>query len=249
MPLIAEKKLGRVIVRPKKAVKPLEPSQEILELHRELEIHSKKKLELKINDNRSTMLSVKWEADRTRVSLHRIFLEAPDNVMQALACYIARGNVHLAPTIRVFIEENLKKLDYSHLVHHLKLTTQGQVYNLQTLYDSVNAEYFNSQLKLSITWFGNACKRNRSRLTFGLYHDQLKLIKIHRILDGVEIPEYLIKFIIYHEILHCVSPSYYDDKQVHHIHSKEFKALEKLYRHYEKAQKWIQDNKARLFLS
>ncbi len=247
MPLTSVTKIGRVRVRPKETLRSLVNPQEMIELHRELEAHSKNKLEIKINDNRSTMLSVKWEADRTRVSLHRIFLEAPQNVMEELACYIARKNAHIAPTIRAFIEESLRKLDYSHHVDPDKLKTKGRIYDLQQLYAKVNQDYFGGKLKLAITWFGNTNKRHRSKLTFGLYHSQLKLIKVHRMLDRKDVPPYLIEFIIYHEMLHFVSPSYYDSRGMHHIHSKEFKALEKLYRHYGEAQQWIQDNKARLF--
>ncbi len=111
-------------------------------LQQQLEDSSGKKLKLKINDNRSTMLSVRWEPDYTKVSLHRIFLEAPQNVMQALACYISQEDKSIAPTVKAFIEDNLKKLDYSHQLDRSKLYSQGNVYNLQKMYNDINSEYF-----------------------------------------------------------------------------------------------------------
>ena len=96
-----------------------------------------------------------------KVSLHRMFLKAPQNVMNALACYLRREEKSIAPAIRAFIEDNLKNLDYSHQLDHTKLYSQGHVSNLKHIYDDLNREYFRSKLNLSITWFGKFTQRNR----------------------------------------------------------------------------------------
>lgn len=213
----------------------------------ELENSSGMKLQLKINDNHSTMLSVKWEPDCTKVSLHRMFLQAPRNVMDSLACYLKREDEMISSSIKSFIEENVQKLDYSHLLDKKKMYTQGNLYNLQKIYDDLNEEYFHGKLKLSITWFGKRYQRNKTRVTFGLYHESLKLIKIHYMLDSPSFPEYLIYYIVYHEMLHHVCPSYYDKEGLHRIHSKEFKQKEELFKHYQLAQDWIRKNGINLF--
>ncbi len=207
------------------------------------------KLNLKINDNRSTMLSVKWEPDCTKVSLHRIFLDAPRNVMEGLACYLNRKDENFPRAVRNYIEENLKKLDYSHTIDKAKLKTQGTCFDLKRLYDQVNGEYFNGSIDLLITWFGNrqAKNRNLSKLTLGLFHDQLKLIKVNRYLDREVVPECLVSFVIYHEMLHYVCPSYVDEKGVHRVHSKEFRTLEEKFKQYDKVQEWINGNQMELF--
>lgn len=205
------------------------------------------KLKLKINDNRSTMLSVRWEPDCTKVSLHRMFLQAPRNVMQSLACYICQEDKIISRDIKVFIENGLKKLDYSHTVDKSKLYVQGYVYNLKDLYDELNEDYFRSRLKLFITWFGTKGQRNKSRVTLGLYHDQLKLIKINRLLDNPKVPDYVIAYVIFHEMLHHICPAYVDEKGMHRVHSKEFKIKETHYKHYDLAQKWIKEHQTNLF--
>jgi hypothetical protein len=218
-----------------------------ISLQEQLQLHLKNKLKLKINDNRSTMLSVRWEPDYTQVSLHRIFLNAPQNVMDALACYIHKKDKAVAPTVRAFIEDNWKNLDYSSQVDTKKLYTQGHVYNLKDIYNALNQEYFDGRLNLFITWFGKKNSQNKSQITFGLYYDPLKLIKINRLLDNRSFPDYVVSFIVYHEMLHHVSPSYYDEKGHHKIHSKEFKALEKRFQYFKQAQKWIKENQEHLF--
>lgn len=213
----------------------------------QLEMHAGMKLQLKINDNRSTMLSVKWLPDLTKVSLHRMFLEAPKNIMHELACYLRREYKSLTPNIKAYIETNIQKLDYSKELNPDLLSTLGRSYNLQKIYDQLNEEYFQGKLKLHITWFGKSKHRFRSRITFGLYHDPLKLIKINRILDHPSVPHYIVAYIIYHEMVHNACPAYVDERGVKHIHSKEFKQEEKKFRYYNEAQKWIKSNQEAFF--
>lgn len=219
----------------------------LFDIKSHLQANLNKKVELKLNNNRSTMLSVRWEPDCTKVSLHRMFLEAPKNVMDELACYVRQESKNISHSVRAFIEDRLKKLDYTHLVNPSKLTSSGNVYNLKTIYDDLNAEYFDSKLNLFITWFGKPQQKNRTRVTFGLYHDPLKLIKINRLLDSPTYPDYLISYVVYHEMLHHVSPSYYDERGVHRIHSKEFKDREVCFKYYDLAQNWIKEHTQYLF--
>lgn len=212
-----------------------------------LEIHAGIKLQLKINDNRSTMLSVKWSPDGTRVSLHRMFLKAPANIMKALACYLKREHKSLAPSIKAYIEDNLQKIDYSYQLDLNKLQTKGEFFDLKKTYEEVNKDYFNDQLKLYITWFGKAQRSSSNRITFGLYHDPLKLIKISRLLDQQHFPDYFVSYIIYHEMLHHVCPAFVDEKGMKHIHSRNFKEREREFRYYQLAQEWIKNNQKYLF--
>lgn len=213
-----------------------------------LESSSGIKLKLKINDNRSTMLSVKWEPDCARVSLHRMFLEAPQNIMDSLACYLRREDKIISSAIRNFIENSIRLMDYSHELNRSLLYSRGHVYDLKKIYNDLNAEYFNNKLDLSITWFGKDTKRSRSRVTFGLYYDPLRLIKINRMLDSFSFPDYFISYVVYHEMLHHVCPSYFDENGQHHIHTKEFKLREMKFSHFAMAQRWIKDNKTSFFL-
>ncbi|MBS4167868.1 hypothetical protein [Parachlamydia sp. AcF125] len=211
----------------------------IIHFQEKLETTSGKKLILRFNNNRSTMLSVKWGEPDCVVSLHSFFLEAPQNVMDALACYIKQEHKKIAPSIKTFIEDNLKKLDYSHQIDPSKLSTQGKFYDLQAIYNELNAEYFNGEVKAAITWYNKQSRKNSSTVTFGLYHHLLRLIKINRMLDASHIPAYFVSFVVYHEMLHEACPSYVDKKGINRIHSKEFREREVLFKDYFKAKKWV----------
>lgn len=201
-----------------------------------------KKLKLKINNNRSTMLSIKWEPGCTHVSLHKFFLKAPENVMDGLACYIRRKGKEMAPEVKKFIDDSTKKLDYSKCIDPENLVVKGKNYNLQKIMQELNQKYFDNKVRLNITWYGTPNKKNKSLVTFGLYEDILKLIKINRVLDNPKYPNYLVSYVIYHEMLHHVCPPYVDKLGRNRIHNKEFKAREVLFHEYDLAQEWIKKN-------
>ena len=139
-------------------------------------------VKLKMNDNCSTMISVRWEEEYTMISLHRIFMRASKKVIEALLKYIYRPNRSAYKVIRSFIDCESQNLDYSHKVKYKKLITQGDVYNLQDIFDEINEDYFNKELTTPITWYGTKTKNRQSSITFGQYHYAHKLIKIHRLL-------------------------------------------------------------------
>jgi predicted SprT family Zn-dependent metalloprotease len=116
----------------------------------------------------------------------------------------------------------------------------GQVYNLQEIYEQVNEEYFGAKLNLKITWFGRGETVPKTRITFGSYTPQLKLIKVNRLLDREYIPEFFVRYIVYHEMLHEAFPPKKRKRGTHHIHHSEFKEKEKAFPHYGEVKAFIQ---------
>lgn len=196
----------------------------------------KLRVDVIVNENRSTMLSLlEKKRDRVRLSIHHMFLDAPEEVISAIAQYV-RGS--RKPTgkeiiLRTFIHQKLSRLDGSHLVNKKKLSADGEVYQLDKLFSSVNKQYFGDRLDLQITWFGERRQEVKSRITFGQYYDHLRLIKIHRMLDDPFYPEFFVSFVIYHEMLHSVVPGYFNEKGQLRIHNSEFKKQEKAFAQYQ----------------
>lgn len=218
----------------------------LAEFQLELERALRKNVKLRINNNRSTMLSVKWEPECTKVSMHRFFLDAPKNIMDDLACYIKKESKQLTPDVKSFMEDRINQLDYTHELSHEHLHQIGSIYNLKEIMDQVNGVYFENSLDLNITWFQQQRKRYRSQFTFGLYQQPLRLIKVNRLLDRVDVPEYILSFVIYHEMLHHVFPSYCDGKGKRKVHHQQFKSMEKRFHAYDHAMEWIDMNRERL---
>lgn len=216
---------------------------------RKITKHLSIQLELVVNENRSTMLSLlKKKQGYARLSMHRMFLDAPEEVISAIAHYVrgtrkAEGNSLL---LRRYIQSNLPRFNYAHRIDKEKLITQGTYYDLQKIYEQLNKRYFDNRLDLSITWFGIRRPRKRTRVIFGQYYDHMKLIKIHRMMDSTFFPDYFVHFVVYHEMLHEVVPGHVDRFGIFRTHGKEFKRREKLFEHYERASAWEKEHRTAL---
>ena len=215
---------------------------------KQLEVYSGQKIKLRINNNRSTMLSVRWNPDMTSVSLHRMFLQAPQNVMEELACYIAKPKKGLSAAVKAFIEKGTQHLDYSAELDLTQLQTKGQVHDLLTVYSEVNQQYFGGELDLKITWAGLHRPRNRIRVSLGRYYHPLKLIRIHRVLDQHAVPDYVLAFIIFHEMLHHLYPPVVLKNGRNQIHHKAFYDHEARFEHFQRAQDWLHQQRALFFV-
>jgi len=204
-------------------------------------------LEIKINNNRHTLLSVVRRPEKIRISLHRIFLSAPQDIIEAIAAYVHGRKKRISPEVRAYIDAQREKLDYSHIIEPGKLSPQGRVCNLRVICNALNETYFEGKLDLHITWFGMASPKHRRRITLGLYYDTLRLIKIHRLLDTEMVPRYVLEFIVFHEMVHAICPSYTNEKGVSRSHDATFHAYEKRFRDYEKATVWIRNHQKSFF--
>lgn len=227
--------------------------QAVAQFKRKIAKHLKLRLDLVINENRSTMLNVlEKRRDSARLSMHRMFLEAPDTVISAIAHYV-RGTrrIHQEQNLvlRSFIQKSLQTYDYSTRIDQKKLIHQGRVYDVGLLYETINRQYFDGKLALKITWYGQWGKRSASRVIFGQYYDALKLVKIHRVLDDPFFPDYFVAFVVYHEMLHSVVPGYTDASGRFRTHGELFKQREKEFEHYAIASEWERKNRPLFFRS
>lgn len=199
---------------------------------------------IRVNDNQSTFLSVR-SGKNLRVSIHRIFAHAPYDVLKAVASFIQGEKRTTKACIQSFIRQN------AHLVssadHLIDLHPEGDTRDLRPLFDRLNEIYFQEKLSISLTWFGNKVPRNIARCTLGLYFDTLKLIKIHSLLDREEVPGYVLESVLFHEMLHAVCSGTMNKKGIAISHNPEFRKREREFCHYEKAERWIRENRHYFF--
>ncbi len=220
-----------------------------LALQEMLQALTKMQIDLTINDNRSTMISVLERKRRyARVSIHRMFLNSTNEVIIALADLVKnKKSKEQSRVIRHFIDQSSPEYEYKEKLDPNKLDAHGEFFDLNELHKQVNEQYFQSKLDLSITWFGNKNRRPKSQICFGLYQQPLKLIKINRLLDQESTPSYFIEYIIYHEMLHDVYRPETSSKGSRRIHTQKFKEKEKDFLHYNQAKDWENQFKKVIF--
>ena len=192
-------------------------------------------LNLIITDNATSMLSVRKKAENVTVRLHSMFLGAGSEICLEVAKLIKNGRCN-RQILGSFIRANNHLIKQKSPVNSLKRVT-GEHFCLQTIYDSLNSEYFDGAVFACITWGkSNSKKRVRMR-TMGSYNVGTNTIRINPQLDKKTVPAYFLEFVVYHEMLHA----YLGIKTRNgrrSIHSGEFRLHEKKFRHYAKAMEW-----------
>ncbi len=114
------------------------------------------------------------------------------------------------------------------------LAGKGKVYDLVPVFKRVNLRYFNGTLdQPRLIWSARSTIRR-----LGTYHPESDTITINRRLDDQDIPEYLLEYVMYHEMLHKKIGL----KEVNgrrYAHTKYFKTAERQFDHYNEAEEFI----------
>jgi hypothetical protein len=203
----------------------------------EIQKRSKKELSIKVAEYKSTYISVRRNPTSLKVSVHKLFLKAPDTIVDHLINYVVRRDKLSFIEIKKYAHNYFLNVDYSKFVKDENLTYIGNFYNLKQIFENLNKKYFNNSLDLKITYFETKY-RKYSHVTFGSYDNTLKLIKINKILDNINVPFYFIYYVVYHEILHHILKVDISENAKRTVHSKEFKILEKKFPYYKDAIDW-----------
>jgi hypothetical protein len=197
-------------------------------------------LRLRLTNNRSTMISSSRTRGRLEVRLHHMFLDADAATVGALARYVSRRDRRASATLGTFIENRRRQIAPPRY-RVPTLRTAGAHHDLATIGREVNDAYFGGSVDASVTWGRRPSlrRRRRSRRTIrlGTYCSDGKLVRVHPALDQPFVPRYFVAYIVFHEMLHHVMPMPMTAGR-RQVHTKEFKAREATFEHYERAIKW-----------
>ena len=204
-------------------------------LKRHLEERLGRPLVLVLTENASTMLSVRLHDGVPRIRLHRMFLNAGNEVLDEIASYMKKSKASM-PLFRSFVRENREWLAIKP-PKKVPLKTAGTYHDLRELHDAVNKEYFNGTIDAAITWGSRSPRSSVRRRTLGSYSERSHIIRINPVLDRKAVPRYFVAFIVYHEMLHAFLGTQPAGTR-RSVHSREFRKQEKLFHEYEKAMAW-----------
>jgi hypothetical protein len=192
-------------------------------------------------DNVRTMLSVKQGHGVYTFRIHHMFSDAPSVVVRALGQYAQRQDDAASEMLRRFIEINEPKIRTDRR-RRVTIDVAGRHHNLREIFDDLNEAYFGGAVKAQITW-GPRTKRKRGRVSIrlGSYTVEDELIRIHPVLDAVDVPVWFVAGVVFHEMLHELHEMpMVGGRRVYH--TREFKAAERRYEHYERCVLWERHN-------
>jgi hypothetical protein len=117
-------------------------------------------------------------------------------------------------------------------------TSRGRTYDLAKMYASINQEYFAGSLSQpELCW----SRRQAFRRT-GTYDLIRNCITISSALDAPDVPDYVVRFVLYHEMLHQEArlALMQDTNEKRDIHGKTFRTAERKFPQYEEASAYLE---------
>lgn len=214
------------------------------ELRRFLSEAAGRPLSLRMNDNLHSLITTTRDGSGPglRVSLHRMFLQAEGEVLDALAEFVTRPTPNARRIIRSFINTNRHLITEARgykAPRTVQGSARGRYYELESRARVLNERFFEGALKYRIIWGrGPRVHGRQSHVTLGTWNERQKMIRIHPMLDHPHVPSFFLDFIIYHEMVHILIPSKVDRGGRMQHHTDEFYARESRFPLYAEAHRW-----------
>ncbi len=199
---------------------------------------------LTVHDNRSTMVSFRRRPGVVHYRVHHMFLEAPEDVIRALAAFAGQARGRAArrraagSRIDAYVRTHRGRIAPP---RPARVDPRGRHHDLQAIFDRVNAEHFGGAVAARIgwgTWRGGARRRT---IKTGVYVQDARLIRIHPTLDRAQVPEFYVAAVVFHEMLHQVIPAV-DVNGRRVVHGREFRVRERAYPDHGRAKAWEDAN-------
>jgi hypothetical protein len=118
---------------------------------------------------------------------------------------------------------------------------KGKYYSLREIYQELNRDYFNNQIEIRRIGWG--LRKSKERL--GHYDPVHHSITLSPLLDTPRVPKYVVRYIVYHEMLHAIFEDNPSSGYRRH-HPAEFRRAEKSYPDYASAKKFLREHARRL---
>lgn len=173
-----------------------------------------------------------------RVTLHEGLLGAPPEVLRAVVCVVLRrGREDYQKIVRDYAAGE----DFLEIVAALELTTaavedftRGCTYDLEQVFDRVNAAYFGGKISRPKLLWNRIITRSR----MGHYDLLRDAVMVSITLDAPSVPDYVIDFVMYHELLHKqLGVNVVNGRR--NAHTPEFRAAERRFRRYVEARAFL----------
>ncbi len=192
-----------------------------------------------------------WE-----LRLHHRFKSAPHEVRDALATWLRAGKraTKAGPILDAWIHAEIASLPAPE--RKLVLDDQGLTHPLGEMAERLFRTEFKGDFephgslpRPRISWGRRTLSRSRRSLRLGSFEPTSRVVRVHPVLDQEAVPEWFVRFVLKHEILHAVIETYRDrsGRWVHH--GPRFRQREASWPEFEAALHWERKNLARLIRS
>ncbi len=187
--------------------------------------------------------------------MHSMFATAPLEVRESVATWIRSGARARAACKRIdgWIAERLVELPPPP-ARRIVARARGAHHDLEALAETLWSSWFASDFtsargRPACSWGKSARSRSRRSLRLGSYAQGQHLVRLHPVLDQPGVPEWFVRFVLFHELLHAAVPPVRgaDRRWIHH--GPEFQRRERAHPDHARALEWEAENLTSLIRS
>jgi len=188
--------------------------------------------------------TIRLREDTAYVRVSDLLRDAPRTIFEA-AAGILLGRLYRRQPPREFLDA-YREYSYARSTRQRLLTLRqrrarrvdhrpaGKHYDLASMFDRLNAQYFdNALVQPRLGWSSRVW-----RTQLGCFDPALEQIVINKQLDRKNVPEYIVTYVLYHEMLHLKHPMKFAHCR-RESHSPRFRTEEKKFADYERAMKFL----------
>jgi SprT-like family protein len=178
--------------------------------------------------------TIRMREGRLYVRVSDLLQGAPADVVEALA-HILLAKMYRKPIEREYSARYRRYtasrhvIEKAHLIRQIRgrkrmQAPQGRTYDLEEIFDDLNVRFFHGLLARPQMSWSPGQARNR----LGHYDPAHNAIVISRVFDHPRVPQSVLEYVVYHEMLHLKHPVKLRGSR-RCVHSAEFQAEEKLF--------------------
>ncbi|MDH5525936.1 MAG: hypothetical protein OEY97_01345 [Nitrospirota bacterium] len=156
-------------------------------------------VEVILTRNRRRWVSVRREPRAIRVRAHEALSAAPAEVLAALARFVTEGCRKSGRRVRDHLSRHLPAATAA--IRPVPLRPRGQHHDLTTLLAQA-AHHLPGTMDLPPVTWGPRRKPGLSQVRLGSYDPKRRLIRVNPVLDQASVPDYVIRHVLYHELIH-----------------------------------------------
>jgi predicted metal-dependent hydrolase len=188
--------------------------------------------------------TVRLREDTAHVRLSDVLRNAPRAVMEAAAA-ILLGRLYRRRPPRKMLEM-YREFSYARSTRRRLLLLRqrrarrvehrpaGAHHDLEPVFNRLNRRYFKNTLpKPRLSW-----SERTWRTQLGCFDPALRQIVINRQLDRQNVPEHVVAYVLYHEMLHLKHPMRFERCR-RESHSQQFRKEEKKFADYQRAMRFL----------
>jgi hypothetical protein len=161
---------------------------------------------LTLTDNRATLVSFRRRPDALRVRVHHLFLDAPDDVVRAIATFIGRGGDDRARAALEAYSRKRRAFVRRTRRPGAPLKARGRCFDLRAIFERLNATWFEGRIQADIGWARRPGRRQRKTIRLSVYDARLREIRVHPALDQPHVPAFVVDAVVFHAMLHPLFP-------------------------------------------